>query len=140
MPPAANRLRHKPTVLGRTPSSRDTSSLRLPSRQARTILARSTRRASEVRLRARFSSSALCSAEHANATATRVTRHLSWYAKLRYHTKYRISMQLSTSILTPVEAKVEPILGWTQRRPMRGKAVWTSPLLWIGLLFAALLL
>jgi osmoprotectant transport system permease protein len=46
------------------------------------------------------------------------------------------------AFLTPVEAKVEQtqILSWTQRRRMRGTAAWTSPLLWIGLLFAALLL
>ncbi len=96
IPCAANRWRHRPTVFGRTPNSRDTSSFRLPSRQARMILARSTKRASSVRLRARFISSVRCSAEHDNATATRVTRHLNWYANLRYHTKYRTSMQLDT--------------------------------------------
>jgi hypothetical protein len=53
-----------------------------PSRQAKTILARSTKRASSVRLRARSISSVRCSAEHDNATATRATRHLMWYAGL----------------------------------------------------------
>ena len=38
---------------------------------------------------ARFISSVRCSKEHDNATATRVTRHLSWYANPRYH--YKIS-------------------------------------------------
>src|ERR1700730_18341840 len=42
-PAAAKRLRHTPTVFGRTPNSRPTASFRLPSRQAKTILARSTR-------------------------------------------------------------------------------------------------
>src|SRR6202035_2873767 len=61
------------------------------------ILSRSTKRACSVRLRARLINSVRCSAEHDNATATRVTRHLSWYADPRYHTKYRTSTQLSTS-------------------------------------------
>src|SRR6202035_4439244 len=39
------------------------------------ILARSTKRACSVRLRARLINSVRCSAEHDNATATRVTRH-----------------------------------------------------------------
>src|SRR5271163_2302662 len=39
---------------------------------------------------ARFISSTRCSAEHSTATATRVTRHLSWYGSLRHHTKYHI--------------------------------------------------
>src|SRR4029077_2661419 len=51
-PVAAKRLRRRPTLFGRTPNSRPTASFRLPSRQARTILARSTGRASSVRLRA----------------------------------------------------------------------------------------
>jgi osmoprotectant transport system permease protein len=49
-------------------------------------------------------------------------------------------LKICAIILPLVEAKVEQIVGWTQRRPMRGKAVLTSPLLWVGLLFAALLL
>src|SRR3984957_17776114 len=62
-------------------------------------------RASSVRLRARFISSVRCSKEHDNATATRVTRHLSWYANPRYHTKYRITTQLSTSFTLRKNAK-----------------------------------
>ena len=47
-------------------------------RAASTILARSTKRASSLRLRARFISSVRCSAEHDNTIATRATRHLRW--------------------------------------------------------------
>src|SRR5712675_1546667 len=62
------------------------SAFRLPSRQAKTILARSTRRASSVRLRARAISSPLCSAVQVRATATRAIGHLSWYAQLSHPT------------------------------------------------------
>src|ERR1700730_5499027 len=85
-PAAAKRLRHRPTVFGRTPSSRPTASLCLPSRHANTILARSTRRASSVRLRASVISSALCSAVQLSASATRAIGHLSWYAHPRHPT------------------------------------------------------
>src|ERR1700730_562577 len=85
-PAAAKRLRHRPTVFGRTPSSRPTASLRLPSRHANTILARSTRRASSVRLRASVISSALCSAVQLSAIATRAIGHLSWYVHPRHPT------------------------------------------------------
>src|SRR5260370_30508407 len=43
-PAAAKRLRHRPTVFGRTPNSPPTASFRLPSSQAETILARSSKR------------------------------------------------------------------------------------------------
>ena len=97
IPRAANRWRHRPTVFGRTPSSRDTSSFRLPSRQARMILARSTERASSVRLRARFVDPFVARPSTTTPPRPGSRDTSTGYANLRYHTKYRTSMRLDTS-------------------------------------------
>jgi long-subunit fatty acid transport protein len=70
IPCAASRLRQVPTVATRIPSSAATSSLRLPARQPSTIFARSTRRASSVRLLLNRSSSRIASGVQLSGTAT----------------------------------------------------------------------
>jgi hypothetical protein len=74
-PSCRKALEPQTNLFGRTPNSRPTASFGLPSRQAKTILARSSKRASSIRLRARAISSALFSVSQVRATATRAIGH-----------------------------------------------------------------
>src|SRR6516162_2273723 len=99
MPRAANRWRHRPTVFGRTPSSRDTSSLRLPLKASQNDLGTLDQ--------AGFLGTAPGKVHQLSSLFGRTrqryrdpgheTPHVvrgSWY-----HTIYRVSTQLSTSLL-----------------------------------------